>query len=1090
MKKIICLILSLAMMVSLPCVASTNTTSNYNAADVKIDDYVVWADTACLFNIEHKGEKIPVTVTNEYLEYFTKIFSDESLIYNAEQTAAQNESPTYENMPCFYVEDNRDDNIKYTFYFNDSIVVLKKSNEEKVYSFSYKNKNTYSEMQKVIDKCAIAEIEMQNEYSKQQNNSGKNDGVFIYNPTKVFDSQFTVTTDSGVNVNWYWGFFGYSTDENNTDTKFASYISKTELWNKNVTYGLFADKDAGDNVIDFSGTGYTRLSDMGKLEIKESNILGYSNIKMSFNVSENKEIEAIKMEVTATNGVKETYNVDMKTFFSSGSVPEYDAFKFSHKANSVIPKEIEDSTPKFDYLTLWKSSQRKIKAVSYNGIGIKEEKLNTTTIPEEVDTFLNSLEFTYTNKKPDNSTELVRITYGSGSDFKHPLYIYETYIEFDGGAESEYYTFNDPSAKEKVKKIFEAAVNEYETDFMTYSYKDETDLRYKYEFEITLNEEQKNTWIGEVCENDKVRITVHHKKPNQKNRYQITLSGNGKSYTLASNSTDHLIIDKDTPVPYGFEKGGKIVLSWTTGKDYVENYKNGTDLTVSIYSKLDNTKRGINSNYTQNPVGGEIKITKIGEVIDLFDKKSEQIESDKPEQVFADVSKTHWANEQIEKFYYANIVRGIGAGLCAPEDSITYEQMGVLLNRLFGYSYENTAKIPAIRQDVFTAIAKACNLGKSDNYDLFDTFADKDDITEENKPYVASLINENIAQGYNGNLKGNDTLTRAEAITLLYRSLKAVYGITDDDEPEEYKFKITPYINQYISVSADIPSEFSVRENVPMSPEWLVNVTEKERMKGKFLMTFGPDAVNDTHIYMVCKIDNAVYTVESTEIDRIEINSSPYFYIEINAYYNIYKDGTLIVENDKFPLLYEGDMDGVTIGKYSSVYPLTMIIFENTKLNQGKKPEMPNKQPHQIKQEELFKEIEEYEGGKEIRATVIEGYGKGLKADMYNPANGTFSLKINKEKTKAQINGTINAPNEIGTTSKVSIEVGETLEINETQAKVKLNIYCDGVLATENIYATISNLDAKLDETITVTTDDGIWSFTAHIYEIVNESVN
>ena len=356
--------------------------------------------------------------------------------------------------------------------------------------------------------------------------------------------------------------------------------------------------------------------------------------------------------------------------------------------------------------------------------------------------------------------------------------------------------------------------------------------------------------------------------------------------------------------------------------------------------------------------------------------------------------------------------------------------------------------------------------------------------------YSNTLINENIAQGYNGNLKGNDTLTRAEAITLLYRSLKAVYGITDDDEPEEYKFKITPYINQYISVSADIPSEFSVRENVPMSPKWLVNVTEKERMKGKFLMTFGPDAVNDTHIYMVCKIDNAVYTVESTEIDRIEINSSPYFYIEINAYYNIYKDGTLIVENDKFPLLYEGDMDGVTIGKYSSVYPLTMIIFENTKLNQGKKPEMPNKQPYQIKQEELFKEIEEYEGGKEIRATVIEGYGKGLKADMYNPANGTFSLKINKEKTKAQINGTINAPNEIGTTSKVSIEVGETLEINETQAKVKLNIYCDGVLATENIYATISNLDAKLDETITVTTDDGIWSFTAHIYEIVNESVN
>ena len=235
----------------------------------------------------------------------------------------------------------------------------------------------------------------------------------------------------------------------------------------------------------------------------------------------------------------------------------------------------------------------------------------------------------------------------------------------------------------------------------------------------------------------------------------------------------------------------------------------------------------------------------------------------------------------------------------------------------------------------------------------------------------------------------------------------------------------------------------------------------------------------------MCKIDEAIYTLESKNIKTIEIASSPYFYIDIFAEYNVYKDGALIIEGETYSILYEGDIDEIRLQKKSNVIT-TLITFEGTSFTDGKLPKMPDKQPLIVEREEMFKELEEFEGGKQIFASIYEGKGKGIKDDMFSPPSGSFSLNMNTDKTKLKLNMNITAPNEAGTMSKITVEATETIEIGESHAKIRINVYCDGNLSAENAPATITGLNNNLDELITISTDDSIWSFSSHIYEIGN----
>lgn len=120
---------------------------------------------------------------------------------------------------------------------------------------------------------------------------------------------------------------------------------------------------------------------------------------------------------------------------------------------------------------------------------------------------------------------------------------------------------------------------------------------------------------------------------------------------------------------------------------------------------------------------------------------------------FSDITK-HWARYMIREIYNRNIVSGYETEqgfLFMPDNNMTREEFAVIMGRFMEMDIENYS-----------------------DYEL--TFADNDDISGWSKPYIAAMFDNNII---NGKASGDDiyfapkdTITRAEAITILGRTLE------------------------------------------------------------------------------------------------------------------------------------------------------------------------------------------------------------------------------------------------------------------------------------------------------------------------------
>lgn len=181
---------------------------------------------------------------------------------------------------------------------------------------------------------------------------------------------------------------------------------------------------------------------------------------------------------------------------------------------------------------------------------------------------------------------------------------------------------------------------------------------------------------------------------------------------------------------------------------------------------------------------------------------------------FSDVSDFPWAVEAINLFYSLGIVEGNGDGTFNPKEYLTREQFAKILAMLFktnlsvddeqtfsdvnkdmwSYKYIEGAKQyltgyypygmqpffnpqgKATREDIAVALVKAINLdvlGLKDENILEKKFKDGNMVSPALRPYVALAVEHNLIQGYDGYLKPHNSITRAEAVVLLYRTLKS-----------------------------------------------------------------------------------------------------------------------------------------------------------------------------------------------------------------------------------------------------------------------------------------------------------------------------
>jgi len=1032
--------------------------------------------------------------------YIQEAFSFSNLEYNAQKTLSEINAGNYGisgSAKIDFVED--DTNFRWIIYFCDEEVRIiriylsfseNESHHMSMGIFKFKNPESFK---------TISDLMLGYTKSAEYKENAEKRGKPVYEFKELCG--YKIPYNNGYVT---WGFCSYKEDGDQIE-RIYSYL---DLFGEGRDLILISDKTS-DHTINFDGKTLYCPNDSDAYILENESINWAYTWSVVPTLDNDRKISSLKLYETHLKSSQKRELIYSDEQLSDVPLVDYEGFEFlteseeskdsvkeeSKNTTEKEPQENNNSELKEDPLTYIASDSYSVDSVTYtymSGGTVKEiikrkNQLNTGDMAKKIHSLIKSGTFEPIEKRPDKPGRMVaNILYENG-DGKESFYmcVYENCIEIFGRKNLSFEQYYAPSGINLVDgfdKLFKDWVTEEETDFI--KYQDITLLKPRYiaEFEIIPDKSQMETWIGEVCENGKVKAVICY---DNSERSWITLSGNGKSYTIVQKYynwtgdnvyvTDNIGIDNNTPIPHCFEKGGAISLSWDRWVDY----NRSDDLKVTLYQKTDSTKSASPENINMNsPVGSEIKIEKISEMKDLTIPDETPIrETERPNQVFTDVTPDHWAFDNVGRFYYAGIVRGIGSGLCAPDDYITYEHFSLLLKRLFFYQAQNTSSVPALRQYVIAELVKACGLGEGDleNEHILDDFSDNSLLNSQTRSYVQRAVEEGLVEGYGGKLHVNDKLTRAEAITLLYRAIKIVYGITDEDLPEHYKLIINSDNGEYLTLTASELSGLKIKNPQSDGEEYLVYVTNEERLDGKMIVSSGKNAVDDTYIYAVCECDNDVYTVESRSIYFVNKNSHGYVY---RVYMDIYKNGQPVYINQYMTAdCVISDSEawlkwGVSIEMY----------FKKLLSDNGKNPSIPEIQPR----DKDLQEQEKWDGGKTY---FSHGYLKNLKGpaiidDMYNLPEGNMTVTFTPKGDEVKVEGEFTAPTISSQISQFMFELTEVINIDKSAVSGKFNIYSDGIPVAEGISGMISGLDADLGEYLTFSTDDGLWNLSLKISEI------
>ena len=608
--------------------------------------------------------------------------------------------------------------------------------------------------------------------------------------------------------------------------------------------------------------------------------------------------------------------------------------------------------------------------------------------------------------------------------------------------------------------------------------------KYNVTFSIPLTAKQEATWIGEFAENGKVNLSVTHFYFDADGSF-LTVSGNGKSFHLMSMgeiyhndrkqhrvwySTTKIGVEKDTSLPHEVEKQGAISLNWTTGASYLAK----DDLNVAIYDKPFVSENGVYRDNTgtrfeaaTSPVGDFIPLTEKAERIDLTEEKETPVSPAPEIFTFTDVPETHWAHATVHKLYRAGIVRGVGENRFAPDSHMTYEHFAILLSRLFGYEAENKESAPATRQTVFTELVKAVRLDQekvANENILSESFGDADEILKENEPYIKIAVEQGLVKGANGMLNPNGTLTRAECVTLLYRGLISCFGITEEDAPESYKFRLSRSENGYAKLNSDSLTYFR------LNGEALVK--SAERLKGRVMMCFGADALTSTRLVATCTVDRDVYTIETTSYEQLYFGSDTVF---LRGYIHIYKNGMPHHTNAYMEILYDREEDTLTLRRGTN----TRITFENVIKDVGVFPKTPAIQPY------LEAEKENAQYNTTIYADIGLGLGTGRELDMGydSDISGRFTIRYATGGKKAKVSALFTATDIHGLPNSYEIELTQATSVTDSEIAGDFRILKNGE-ELETTHGKLIGLSAGVGNLMHFVSDDGVWNIELTITEI------
>lgn len=191
-------------------------------------------------------------------------------------------------------------------------------------------------------------------------------------------------------------------------------------------------------------------------------------------------------------------------------------------------------------------------------------------------------------------------------------------------------------------------------------------------------------------------------------------------------TTEKTTVEESTEVTTDSKKFSDVVDHWA--KDYIEHlHENGivNGVTDDLYIPDLSTKRG-----------------------DFALVISRMLNLDDSNITFSDVDKDSYYAQAISNCAEANIFVGYGDGKFKPEQTITREEMFVIMAKLFAPSNFD-----------FTNV----------DISILDNYNDGVDVSWWAKSYVAYLISNNAVIGDNGNIKPQVDITRAEMAVVIYK---------------------------------------------------------------------------------------------------------------------------------------------------------------------------------------------------------------------------------------------------------------------------------------------------------------------------------
>ncbi len=296
----------------------------------------------------------------------------------------------------------------------------------------------------------------------------------------------------------------------------------------------------------------------------------------------------------------------------------------------------------------------------------------------------------------------------------------------------------------------------------------------------------------------------------------------------------------------------------------------------------------------------------------LFSMATAVLAADRPTkeypQNFWDVPKTHWAFPYIAELVDKGVLAGYEDGSFQPDNTVTRAEWAKIMVLAAGLPasdnniyfadmanhwaniYVNTAKNylaaytdgtfkpdhSAVREDVTVSMVKlkGYDISKVD-YSYLNQFTDMNSISNSLKAYVAVAVQKELISGFEDNtFRGQDTLTRAEAATLLWRAFQ--YGNDNKvvDTPNTTTPVQTPNTPSTTPnttpapIQTPTPTEKPQQTpdaNITETPEPTPETTPEPTVKPYKIDTIGKANIEDRYSYTFDGIDT-IYYVENNNV--------------------------------------------------------------------------------------------------------------------------------------------------------------------------------------------------------------------------------